>query len=133
VTDDDDNMMQFTTPEQIRETVVFVLDGEELHAIRPKGGVMLQLAIKAKGANDEFEQAIIVDGFLEDVMEPDTAERLRERLYDPNDAFDLDTMGEIINALQARWGKDQRTKSQRSPARRRRTGTRSTAPVRSTG
>jgi hypothetical protein len=118
-----------------RELTPFEVDGEVFYAVKPKGGMMLNLAVRANMVGDEMAQAQLVDDFLTMIMDSESGseDRLRERLDDPDDNFDVDHLTIIINGLQAVWGKGQSTKSPRSSARRRRTGPRSTATARAGG
>lgn len=127
--------LSFTSPDATpRELTPIDLDGEMLYAVIPKGGMMLELAIRAASAGDDLAQAQLVDDFLTLVMEEESAARIRERLTDPDDPFDVEpTLVEMINGLQALWGKGRSTKSRPSSARRRRTGPRSTATARRGG
>jgi len=126
--------LDFTSPERVIEHTPFVLDGEKLLAVKPKGGQLLALAkdVRAlQAAHDELGQAEIIDRFMEMCMEPDSAARLTSRLTDPEDDFDLDTLTLIIERLQEVWTARPTGPSSGSSQRRRTTGRASTARVRS--
>lgn len=130
--------MTFTSPERDLDKVrtPFNLDGEILFAIQPKAAILLNLAKQVNVENEEDPANIrALDEFVDICMEEATAVRLRERMADPEDGFDLDTLVQIMQALQGVWA-DRPTgrpndSSGRQPTRR--PGARSTGNARSVG
>jgi len=131
--------MEFTSPDRERERTLFRIDGEDFYALKPKGGQMLRLGIEAAaiqqrtgGTGDvDLSDALIIDGFMDTCFEPETTDRLRERLEDPDDNFDIDTLMEVMQALERAWGRRPTGRSGGSSQRRPRSGRTSTARARS--
>src|SRR5262245_6358476 len=105
VIEDDDDLdlpripaaLHITTPaDYTRERTPFQVDDELLWAIRPKGGQLLGLIRTASESMTDFEEARVIDQFIEMAMEPDTAARLRERLDDPDDGFDIEHLTSLM-------------------------------------
>jgi hypothetical protein len=115
-----------------RPTFDFVLDGRTCTAIIPKSAAVIRMARDAQ-TDDVLAQVAIIDDFLDTFMVPDTADYLHDRLDDDDDPFDIDTMGQIIQALQEQWGRRPPTKRAASSGSRSRTGKSSTARSRPRG
>lgn len=128
--------LAFTSPSRAEAPrTPFELDGERLIAIKPKLATLIYL-IREMGGENNADDMALVEGFLEQAMEPDSAKRIRERLADPEDGFDVDVLNQILNALQEVWYSDRPTgQANGSSSRRstRRRGAGSTANVRSVG
>jgi hypothetical protein len=120
--------LTFTSPgeRQITRTL-FRLDDVDCYAIQPKAGVLMRMMLDLEEVNDDYRDVRAIDDFFTVVLDPDTADHLRGRLEDPEDGFDLDMVMEIMQALQATWGKGRGGRSTRSSQPRRRTGRSSTA------
>jgi hypothetical protein len=104
----------------------FKIDGELMWATKPKGGVLMAMARDYNAhPDDELGEVKMIEAFLDICMEPEAADRIRERLSDPDDAFDVDTLVPLVQALQTAWSGRQHTgKPSTSSPRRRRTGRR---------
>lgn len=128
--------MEFTTDTTapLRKRVPFILDGEELAASIPKAALLVDMARRALDPEiDDMEQMDLLDRFLDECMDEATATRLRERLLDPDDHLDYDTIAMIVEALQEEMTDRPPTKPARSSNSRARTGKGSTGRVRSVG
>lgn len=120
------NPLDFTTPTRdLHQVTVFKLDGEALEAVEPKSARFLSL-VRSIDTSDEFQQAGLIEDFLDLCMTEATAARLRERLDDDEDPFDLDTLTQIIRGLQEAWTRRPTGPSATSSGRPKRTGTAST-------
>lgn len=120
--------LDFTTPEPApRVHTIVRLDGEELVAVEPKGGQLMALQMAELTGVPE---AKIINDFLDLCMEPASAARIKARLIDSDDPFDMDTLGRIIAGLQEAWTNRPPTKPAASSKQRRSTGRTSTANTR---
>lgn len=125
--------MDFTSaPREVTRTL-FRIDGEDFYAVKPKAGVLMGLMLDGQAAEggDEMAQVRIIEAFIDTTLEPDSGDRIRARLEDPDDDFDVDTLAEVITALQGAWGRRPTTPSRRSSRSPRRTGRTSTGARRS--
>jgi hypothetical protein len=107
-------------------------DDTVLIARRPKMAALMNLA-KGLESDNDLEKVRVFDEFLDTVLEPESAEYLRDRFDDPEDDLDLDALDKPLQYLVGRWYKrptGSRPASQRSP---RRTGKASTVRARSKG
>lgn len=125
--------LSFTTPQRELGIVTpFVLDGETLSAVEPKASQLLAIT-RGLSDDDMLAEVGIIDAFMDLCLTEETATRLRERMDDPQDPFDLDTLTNIIQALQGAWSKRPTGPSGPSSQQPRRTGKASTARARRTG
>jgi hypothetical protein len=122
-----DKPIIITTPERTRVTTTVDLDGETLHAIMPKAGQMLAMTRAIEGLPDDLAEMKLIDSFLELCLDEPSRDRLRERLDDPEDDFDLDTLTDLMNQLKEVWADRPTGPSTASSQRPRRTGRASTA------
>jgi hypothetical protein len=125
-----DKALDFTSPETVPHVKTpFKIDGELMWAVRPKGGQMMAIARDYQAAaGDELAELRMIEEFLDLCLEPEAADRIRERLSDAEDPFDVDTLVPLIEALQTAWSGRQHTgRPSSSSPRRRRTGRTSTA------
>lgn len=122
-----DTPIILTTPERARVLTTVDLDGETLHAVKPKGGQMLAMARAIEGLPDDLAEMKLIDSFLELCMDEPSRDRLRERLDDPEDDFDLDTLTELMDRLKEAWADRPTGPSRSSSPPRKRTGRASTA------
>lgn len=121
-----------SAPSEAGTLTPFKVDDEMFMARRPKGGQLLAMTrgVTNMDALDDLGQAHLIDDFLDICMEADTADRLRERMEDPEDNFDVDDLAAIVQALQAVWGKGRPGRSGTSSRQPRRTGRSSTGRAR---
>lgn len=140
-TDTEPEVLQFagaaTDRDKTNDHVAFQLADDETvyHARRPKMAVLLRVVRVLGDDTDEMAQAAAFDDLLERVLEPESAEALRNRLEDDDDDLDLDSPG-IANMFQTLVGLWYGRPTGRQPASRRspsRTGKRSTGRARSGG
>lgn len=118
-----------------RTTAEFTLSDDPdvtLRAIQPKSARLLPLA-KIAESGDDLANAQVIEAFIELVMDEPSREYLNERLMDEDDAFDVQDLTPIIEWLQEQWAERPTGPPPGSSARRRTTGPRSTAGVRSAG
>lgn len=123
--------LDFHSPARVLEETPFMLDDEPMVAIKPKGGQLLSLAkdIRLMADTDPLAQTEIIDRFMAMCMTPDSSRRITERLEDPDDDFDVDTLTVIIQRLQEVWTDRPTTPSPGSSRRRGTTGRGSTGRV----
>lgn len=130
--------LQFTSPARDHESnrTPFQLDDELLYAIKPKTASLVKLMKSVNTENEDDPRNVdALDEFIDLCMEPASAKIIRDRMDDPDDGFDLDTLVEIMEALQAAWTDRPTGPSSGSSGRRAtpRSGRRSTANARSVG
>lgn len=88
--------LEFTTAKKRRDPLDFTLDGETYHFTPTKtAGVVLALA---DGDNTEVMKQTF--DWLSHGLPDDEAQRLIDRLNDPDDDLDVDDLGTIISGLQ---------------------------------
>jgi hypothetical protein len=125
--------LSFTTPaRELGKTTPFDLDGETLYAVQPKVAALMAM-VQDIDTDDLSGQAAIIDDFIDVCMTEETAQRLHERLNDPQDPFDLDTLGKIISGLQGVWTQRPPTSRPASSRQAGRTGPESTVRSRRVG
>ncbi len=126
--------LSFSSPKREKERTSILLDGEQLWARRPKAAKLIEI-MRMVNMEDSTDPSNVdaLDEFLDQVMEPDTAARLRERMDDADDDFDIDTLVVIMEGLQETWSARPTGSGSASPAppARKRSARRSTASVRS--
>lgn len=124
--------LSFTTPvKELHALTPFEQDGELLHAVEPKGAQLMAL-LRDVDRTDQFGQIELIDSFMDLCLTEESATRLRERMDDPDDPFDVPELSNIIKALREVWGERPTGPSTPSSPSRRRTGTASTARSRRT-
>lgn len=95
-------MKEFTTKERERQTVEFVLDGETYSFTPPKRAELIMSVVSASGLDRPTTEADSVRDLLNWLGEglgENQADRLMERLRDPDDDFDLAQINEIARYL----------------------------------
>lgn len=81
----------------------FDLDGETFTAYPPTGGQLAIVMASMGRHSDASEKIVGVIDFLDSILEEEGQARIRERLLDRNDPFDLDNIEEILNYLVGEW------------------------------
>lgn len=96
-----DDLTFTTKASEAPKLLPFVLDGEQLTAVRPKEAAMLSLA--ALDETDPVKIEGAMTSLLNGMFTPETAARLRARLDDPDDECDLSTLEPVIETLLLRF------------------------------
>lgn len=85
--------LAFETAKRRRDTITFTLDGDTYHFTPPKkAGMVLEVS---EGGN---EVKALFD-WLDDGLPTEEAEYLENRLRDPDDDLDVDTLTEVVAGL----------------------------------
>ena len=93
---------EFTTKERERTPIEFVLDGETFKFTPPKRSGLIISVVSKTGLDGRASDADSVRDLLNwigDGLSDEQAERLLERLRDPDDDFDLENVNEIARYL----------------------------------
>lgn len=88
--------LEFTTAKRRRETIHFVLDGEEFD-FTPQKQAGIALAVVD---GDQTEMMRSMFDWLSDGLPEDQSQRIIDRLKDPEDDLDIDQLGDLISGLQ---------------------------------
>lgn len=126
-----ENVLRIEDPNRDRDTsgdrVPFQIDDDPtvLWAVRPKKSVLMNLA-KSADTKDESALVFLIDLYLDDVLDPESAEYVKARLDDREDVLDLDFIGPLNQALVGRWYGRPTTSQRGSASSPRRTGRAST-------
>lgn len=118
--------------ESFRKPFTIDSDPTILWATRPKQAILLKLARGLVGDN-ESAQVEVFDLFLDEVLDPESAEYLRGRLEDKDDKLDIPHLMVPLQALVGLWyGRPTKSQAASRPSPRR-TGKGSTVRARSRG
>jgi hypothetical protein len=103
-------------PEEVR----FMLDGEEMVAIRPASASFVFLSLVAARSRSDPDKAADVINFLDDCFDQPTAIRIAHRLRDRADPFGFENLMPIMEKLLEIWAPpQQRARPARHRTRRR--------------
>lgn len=102
------------------EPLRFEVDGETCTAYLPAEDSFALLAAAAARSMPTAERIATVMRFLDVALDEASAVRLRDRLEDPDDDFDLSDLFDIMVALIKQWVRDQPSSARQRGARRRR-------------
>lgn len=120
--------------EKAGDVVLWQLDDDDtvLTARRPKMAVLLEL-VQGLESESQIEQVNVFDRFLDQVLDEDSAEHLRERFRDPEDDLDMDSLDGPLQYLVGKWYNRPTGSRRAGAASPRRTGRASTVRSRSKG
>jgi hypothetical protein len=97
-----DELPQGGTSVSAPEKVEFDLDGETLRAYKPKTWLLVELAEAAE--SNPIEQVKVFVKYMNDVMDDDSVQYLRNRLGDPEDTFDVEHLVPLMHWLIEQFG-----------------------------
>lgn len=110
--------LEFTTAKRRKEPITFTLDGDEYTFNPPKtAGVVLEYAETGNDIGPLLD-------WLDEGLSEEQAKRIEDRLRDPDDDLDMDTLGDIVAALFEQVSGRPTKRSSGSRAGRSRTGRR---------
>lgn len=94
---------EFTTKQREKETIEFILDGETFHFTPPKRAGLIMSVVASTGLDKQTTDNDSARDLLNWVSDGlgDEAERILERLQDPDDDFDLEQLNEVARYLLA--------------------------------
>jgi hypothetical protein len=84
-------------------TVPFTVDGVDYEARKPKNAMVAQLGPAMSRRSGPIVKVQLALDFLEDCIVEPGRSRLRERLMDENDHFDVEDALPILKAIAQRW------------------------------
>jgi hypothetical protein len=96
--------------------IAFKIDGREITFNPPDTNhlVLLTAAIEASGTSASLA-ATMINAFFAMIEDYEDSSWMRSRLFDPHDAFGLDTISDVMAALMEEWsGKDTSSSSDSS-------------------
>ena len=102
-------------PEVEVEVEELKLDGVTLYAAKPTGGAWTLVLSTVSRAATQADKAHALLNFVFSAFDEASQMWIQNRLYDPSDKFDVDTLADIVNALIERWAPEQ-TRQQRRDA-----------------
>lgn len=109
------------------EPITFTVDDDEWTANVPTAGEMALLFAAQSDSRDTGDAVAATIDFVYNILTPEDRRRYRERLLDPDDTFDFDTVSDILTGLMEEWGDRPTQSSGGSTPTRGSTGKRSTA------
>lgn len=133
---DDGELLSFTTATREADpeldgnrTLRFLLDGEELTAVRPKDSAFMFLAIASARTASLSDKINAVATFLDVALDERSSRRVHDRMMDPEDALELEDLIPILETIISRWVGSPNGGQPGSSAGQRRTGPKPTARV----
>lgn len=91
--------LDYTTPKRKPKVIEFTLDGEDYHFTPPKDAEMVMPVLEATGDEAIAATRAAFDWLGKGLAEGEE-ERLRERLKDPNDDFDVPDLENTLRWVQ---------------------------------
>jgi hypothetical protein len=85
------------------EPIEFDIDGEPFIAYPPTGGQLALVMASAGKHSKTVDRVVATIDFLDSLLDEEGQERIRERLMDRNDPFDLEQVEDILDYLVKEW------------------------------